>query len=150
MSAPMKRPHTKSRPLRIVLRAVGPSDQLAAACAALQPLGFTIIPAPKAEGIPDPCADFVAQTIPVTLEMLPNAARVPVQAVLPSPPEAARPGRMLVGARSKEGLTQRQLAALTGLPQRHISEMESGKRPIGKATAKLFGKALKIDYRLLL
>jgi transcriptional regulator with XRE-family HTH domain len=82
--------------------------------------------------------------------MLPDAARVPVQAVLPALPEAERPGRLLAGARSKEGLTQRQLAALTGIPQRHISEMESGKRPIGKTTAKLLGKALKIDHRLLL
>ena len=150
MSAHTKRRHTKPRPLRVLLRAVGPRDQLAAACAALQPLGFTLLPAPQAEGIPDLCTDFVAHATPVTLEMLPDAARVPIQAVLPPPLQAERPGRLLAGARGKEGLTQRQLAALTGIPQRHISEMENGKRPIGKTTAKLFGKALKIDYRLLL
>lgn len=150
MSAHTKRPRTKPRPLRILLQAIGPGDQLAAACAALQPLGFTIIPAPKAEGIPDPCTDFVADATVVTLDMLPETAHVPVQAVLPSLPDAERPGRLLAGARSKEGLTQRQLATLTGIPQWHISEMENGKRPIGKTKAKLFGKALKIDYRLLL
>ena len=150
MSARTKRPRTKPSPLRVLLRAVGPGDQLAAACAALQPLGFTFLPAPKAEGIPDPCADFVAHAAPVTLEMLPDEVRVPIQAVLPPPPEAERPGRLLAGARSKEGLTQRQLAALMGIPQRHISEMENGKRPIGKTKAKLFAKVLKIDYRLLL
>ncbi len=34
--------------------------------------------------------------------------------------------------RIREGLTQDQLAALTGIPRRHISDMENGRRPIGK------------------
>ena len=63
------------------------------------------------------------------------------------PPQA---GQALAGARGKEGFSQRQLAALTGIPQRHISEMEHGKRPIGKAHAKLLAKTLKVDYRVLL
>jgi hypothetical protein len=40
-------------------------------------------------------------------------------------------GLALRGARYREGLTQRQLADLTEIPQRHISEMESGERQIG-------------------
>lgn len=44
----------------------------------------------------------------------------------------SEPGMSLAGARHKENLTQRQLSELTGIPQRHISEMENGKRPIGK------------------
>jgi ribosome-binding protein aMBF1 (putative translation factor) len=60
------------------------------------------------------------------------------------------PADGLRGARSKEGLTQRALAALMGIPQRHISEMENGKRPIGKAMAKRFAEVLKIDYRVML
>lgn len=52
--------------------------------------------------------------------------------------------------RNREGLTQRQLAELTGIPQRHLSEMENGKRPIGKENAKKIGQALKVDYRFLL
>jgi len=60
------------------------------------------------------------------------------------------PGIALAGARGKEGLTQRQLYELTGIPQRHISEMENGKRPIGKETAKKLGKALKISYKVFL
>jgi plasmid maintenance system antidote protein VapI len=39
---------------------------------------------------------------------------------------------------------------LTGIPQRHISEMERGKRPIGKETAKKLAVALKTDYRVFL
>ncbi len=34
----------------------------------------------------------------------------------------------LRGIRYREDLTQKQLADLTGIPQRHISEMENGKR----------------------
>ncbi|MFH2046072.1 MAG: helix-turn-helix transcriptional regulator [Pseudomonadota bacterium] len=60
------------------------------------------------------------------------------------------PGVALSGARHKEGLTQGQLSELTGIPQRHISEMENGKRVIGRKNARLFGDALKIDYRVLM
>lgn len=60
------------------------------------------------------------------------------------------PGAALAGARSKEGFSQRLLAGLIGIPQRHISEMERGKRPIGKEMAKKLGKALHIDYRVFL
>ena len=38
----------------------------------------------------------------------------------------------LKGARKKEALTQKELASLTGIPQSHISEMENGKRSIGR------------------
>lgn len=60
------------------------------------------------------------------------------------------PADGLRGARIKEGLTQRALAALAGVPQRHISEMENGKRAIGKAMAKRLAEVLKIDYRVML
>lgn len=60
------------------------------------------------------------------------------------------PGVCLAGARHREGFSQRKLAELTGIPQRHISEMENGKRPIGKERAKVLAKALNTDYRLFL
>jgi len=60
------------------------------------------------------------------------------------------PGIALAGARTKEGLTQRQLSEITGIPQRHISEMENGKRPIGKELARKLGKALNVSHRVLL
>ncbi|MEA1969340.1 MAG: helix-turn-helix transcriptional regulator [Thermodesulfobacteriota bacterium] len=59
-------------------------------------------------------------------------------------------GTSLRGARYKEDLTQIQLAEKTGIPQRHISEMERGKRPIGKKNAKLFANILNINYRIFL
>jgi ribosome-binding protein aMBF1 (putative translation factor) len=56
----------------------------------------------------------------------------------------------LRGARKREGLTQKELAALIGASQTHISEMEHGKRPIGKDLAKRLAKVLKADYRVFL
>jgi DNA-binding XRE family transcriptional regulator len=52
--------------------------------------------------------------------------------------------------RYREGLTQKQLAEVSGIPQHHISEMENGKRPIGKERAKRLAQALNCDYRQLL
>jgi DNA-binding XRE family transcriptional regulator len=60
-------------------------------------------------------------------------------------------GVALRGARGKEGLTQKQLAELVNIAQHHISEMETGKRPIGKETAKKLAEALNVsDYRVFL
>ncbi|WP_027177675.1 helix-turn-helix domain-containing protein [Maridesulfovibrio bastinii] len=60
------------------------------------------------------------------------------------------PGTLLAGARYREDLTQTQLSEASGIPRRHISEMENGKRPIGKNNAKKIAAALNIDYRILL
>jgi transcriptional regulator with XRE-family HTH domain len=57
---------------------------------------------------------------------------------------------VLRGSRIKEELTQERLSAMTGIPRRHISEMEHGKRSIGKESAKKLAKALNCDYRILL
>ena len=57
---------------------------------------------------------------------------------------------MLRAARTKEDLSQMQLAARTGIPQRHLSAMEQGKRTIGKERAKKLAKALRVDYRIFL
>jgi len=56
----------------------------------------------------------------------------------------------LRGARKREGLTQKELARLLGVSQTHISEMEHGKRPMGKDMAKRLARALKVDYRVFL
>jgi ribosome-binding protein aMBF1 (putative translation factor) len=100
---------------------VGPMAHAEAARTALQALGFQEEP----------------ETIPW------REALAPI-------PEAELPGRMLRAARHKEDLTQIQLAKLTGMPQRHISEMEHGKRAIGKERAKKLAGVLKIDYHVFL
>ena len=60
------------------------------------------------------------------------------------------PGSYLAGFRHREGMTQMELAERSGIPRRHISEMETGKRPIGKSNAKKLGEALDIAPHLLL
>jgi len=60
------------------------------------------------------------------------------------------PGDILRGARLREGLTQGQLAAMIVAKPSHISEMEKGKRPIGKDMAKRLAKALHTSYRVFL
>ncbi|MFZ5572435.1 MAG: helix-turn-helix transcriptional regulator [Thermodesulfobacteriota bacterium] len=52
--------------------------------------------------------------------------------------------------RTREGLTQDQLAKLAKIPRRHISDMENGRRSIGKENAKKLATALNTDYRMLL
>ena len=60
-------------------------------------------------------------------------------------------GTYLKGLRSREDLTQVQLAERAGIQRRHISEMESGKRHIGKENAKKLAAALGVaDYRMFL
>jgi DNA-binding XRE family transcriptional regulator len=59
-------------------------------------------------------------------------------------------GTYLSGARYREDITQVELAERSGIPRRHISEMENGKRPIGKANARKLAEALNIEPRLLL
>lgn len=60
------------------------------------------------------------------------------------------PGIALQGARYRESLTQKELAELMGVSQTHISEMEHGKRPIGKEMAKRLAKVLHIGYKVFL
>lgn len=59
-------------------------------------------------------------------------------------------GLMIRGSRHKEELTQKQLADALGISQHHISEMENGKRPIGKEIAKRLAEFFKMDYRVFL
>ncbi|KAA0894169.1 XRE family transcriptional regulator [Oryzomonas rubra] len=52
--------------------------------------------------------------------------------------------------RMREGLTQEELAKLAEIPRRHISDMENGRRPIGKENARKLAKVLNVDYRMFL
>ena len=60
------------------------------------------------------------------------------------------PAISLRAARRREGLTQKKLAELSGIPQAHISLMERGKMAIGVTRAKRLGKALDTGYKLFL
>src|SRR6266700_1258974 len=115
--------HTQKHPTETVctLAFTGPAAQAAAARDALYALGFTE-----------------------------EHDTVPWRECLPAWSDTQLPGVALAGARYKEGMTQVGLARLTGIPQRHISEMEHGKRPIGKKHAKKFAEVLHIDYHVFL
>jgi len=75
---------------------------------------------------------------------------VPWRKAFPEFAEESAPSVALRGARKKEGLTQKELARLTGIPQSNLSEMENGKRGIWKELAGRLGKVLKVHYRILL
>ena len=60
------------------------------------------------------------------------------------------PRDALKGARLMEGLTQAQLAEEINIKPHHVSEMENGKRPIGKEMAKRLSRALNTGYKVFL
>jgi len=112
---------TKKRPTEIELRFKGPESKRNDAVKALHDMGFVDV-----SNIEAPWKD----SFPGLQEN--------------------ETGAYLAGARHREGLTQRQLAEETGIPQRHISEMENGKRPIGKENARKLATVLNADYRVFL
>lgn len=57
---------------------------------------------------------------------------------------------VLRGFRNREGLSQKSLGELLGIAQTNISQMERGKRSVGKALAKKFANFFKTDYHLFL
>lgn len=70
--------------------------------------------------------------------------------VFPEYEEHEIPGVIIAGARGREGLTQKELSQITGIPQGNISDMERGKRKIGVTIAKKLGKALNVSYKVFL
>lgn len=59
-------------------------------------------------------------------------------------------GALLKGYRYKLEMTQKELSEEVGVSQNHLSEMENGKRSIGKEVAKRFAEYFDTDYRLFL
>lgn len=59
-------------------------------------------------------------------------------------------GLVLRGMRYREGLSQKQLAEASGISQNEISNIENGKRTVGKKVAEKLAKVLNFDYRMLL
>ena len=59
-------------------------------------------------------------------------------------------GLVLRGMRYREGLSQKQLAEASGITQNEISNVENGKRTVGKKVAEKLAKVLNFDYRMLL
>ena len=112
---------TKKHPISPVeLCFTGPAEKRAQAISVMEGLGFVV------------------------------TSSIPWHEAFPGVDDAALPGISLRAARRREGMSQERLSQLTDLPQRHISEMENGKRPIGKDTAKKLAKALNTNYKVFL
>lgn len=56
----------------------------------------------------------------------------------------------LKGLRVRENLTQKEFAQRLGIAQRHVSEMERGRRPIGARNARRIAEAFHVDARAFL
>ena len=62
----------------------------------------------------------------------------------------SRVGVIIRGCRARDGITQVELAKKLNIRQSHLSQMENGKRTVGKAMARKFAAFFKTDYRLFL
>jgi hypothetical protein len=114
--------HTKAHPIKnIKIQLTGPANKKAQAMEALLSLGFKEV-----------------------------SDSIPWREAFSDTSDQELIGSILIGARNKARLTQKQLSDMTGVHQRHLSEMEHGKRTIGKKNAKLFAKSLDTDYRVFL
>ena len=127
MSEPMRRPPTKA--LKVTVES-GKEDRT------------FLIPKTKAKGLIYLIEDF---------EVYNESDRVKADDAFADFTEKyTRPGAVLRGARFKEGFSQKKLADKLGIPQSHISEMEHGKRPIGKKMSQRLSKVLKVSYKVFL
>ena len=59
-------------------------------------------------------------------------------------------GATIRGFRSRNNITQKELAKKLNIAQSHISQMEHGKRSVGKKMAQKLAKIFKTNYRLFL
>lgn len=75
---------------------------------------------------------------------------VPWRDAFPGEMQDNEGGTVLKATRERKDCSQTMLSEKTGIPQPHISEMERGKRPIGKKTAGALAKVLNVDYRIFL
>ncbi len=62
----------------------------------------------------------------------------------------SKAGVLLKGLRGREGLTQVQFAQKIHVTQANLSNMENGRRPIGKQIAKRIERIFKVNYRYFL
>lgn len=65
-------------------------------------------------------------------------------------PISMSPGEMLATIRDLQGLTQSELARLTGMSQANISNMESGRQQIGRDRALVLARALNVHPAVIM
>ncbi len=64
--------------------------------------------------------------------------------------EYGKSGSVLRGFRTRDGLTQTELAQKLNCPQSWVSAWENGSRSLGKKIAQKLAKIFKTDYRVFL
>ena len=127
MSAPMKMRHTKGE---IKIQVGEKKSRL------------FLVPKDRAEGIVRLLQDFEVESDDSMVLW-----RETVQDLIEKYTEA---GVALKGARAKAELSQNELAEKLKIPQSHISDMENGRRPIGKKMAKRLAEVLNVGYKVFL
>lgn len=75
---------------------------------------------------------------------------IPWREMFPEISREEAPSVILRAFRKREGLTQKALSELTGIPQGHLSAMERGRIAIGPERARKLGKALNVGYKVFL
>jgi DNA-binding XRE family transcriptional regulator len=94
--------------------------------------------------LPDEKISKIQEAVSAILEA--EDETLPLEEVFPD----LHQGSAIRGLRLREGLTQEQLAGLLGVKRTNLSEMENGKRPIGKKMAKRLAQVLKTNYKVFL
>ena len=92
-----------------------------------------VVPADRADAVEEAIREACEPSIPAR-EAFPDST----------------PGKVLRGARGLREMTQAALAARIGVHKTHISEMERGLRPSGKAMAKRLAAALDFPWKAFL
>ncbi|MHC1713844.1 MAG: helix-turn-helix transcriptional regulator [Solidesulfovibrio sp.] len=100
------------------------------------------VPKDKAELVKRVLAALIEQAAPIAGD---GEALTIEEALGPSTPASA-----LRGYRHRETLTQAQLAKLVGVSKQNISDMECGRRTVGKEMAQRLGAALNAPWKRFL
>lgn len=100
---------------------------------------FTDVPSSKLKPILVSLKDYSDEALPWR-----EVAKSRIKA---SGGESAHMVRM---SREMAEMTQVELASRLKMPQANLSQIETGKRPVGKALAKKLAKIFHIDYRVFL
>lgn len=60
------------------------------------------------------------------------------------------PGEMLKTLRELQGLSQKELSKMTGIPQSNLSALETGARQVGRERAVVLARALRVHPSVIL
>jgi DNA-binding XRE family transcriptional regulator len=100
---------------------------------------FTDIPTSKLKPILVSLQDYSDETLPWR-----EVAKSRIKA------DGGESAHMVRVSREMAGMTQTELAKVLKMPQANLSQIETGKRSVGKALAKKLAKVFRVDYRVFL